>query len=203
MNEVPNTPLPVTDRTAPVTFAQFQARFLSVAARARARRWALVHRNVEAGRGAWVGRGCRLILDPGARLVLGAGSGLDDGTTVAVYDHGVLRLGAGSFVGHHSTLAARESIEIGEGAFLAELTSVRDHDHEVGRPPASGAVSVSRVFIGREAWLGCKVTVLRGAVIADRTVVAANAVVRGTLPPDVVAGGIPARVLRHIGGDNQ
>jgi acetyltransferase-like isoleucine patch superfamily enzyme len=182
----------------PLTLAQLQTRALSVLARVRARSWALVHPNVEAGEGAWVGRGCRLILDPGARLVLGPGCGLDDGTTVAVYDQGVLRFGAGSFVGHHSTLAARERIEIGDGAFLAELVSVRDHDHEVGRPPASGAVTISPVVIGREAWIGCKVTVLRGAVIGDGTVVAANAVVRGTLPPGVVAGGIPARVLRQV-----
>ncbi|HEV7685515.1 MAG TPA: acyltransferase [Acidimicrobiia bacterium] len=190
-----------------MTLAQFQTRLLSVLARARARCWALVHPNVEAGEGAWVGRGCRLILDPGARLVLGPRCGLDDGTTVAVYDRGVLRLGAGSFVGHHSTLAARERVEIGEGTFLAELVSVRDHDHEVGRPPASGAVVISPVVIGREAWLGCKVTVVRGAVIGDGTVVAANAVVRGTLPPGVVAGGIPARVLRQVeqdvGGDQE
>jgi hypothetical protein len=188
------------DRT-PVTVAQFQIRVHSVLARVRARGWALIYPNVEVGEGAWVGRGCRLILDPGARLVLGARCGVDDGTTVAVYGHGVLRLGAGSFVGHHSTLAARERVDIGDGTFLAELTSVRDHDHEVGRPPSSGAVAISPVLIGREVWLGCKVTVVRGAVIGDGTVVAANAVVRGTLPPGVVAGGIPARVLRQVGGD--
>jgi acetyltransferase-like isoleucine patch superfamily enzyme len=172
-----------------------------VRARARARYWALAHRNVEAGAGAWVGRDCRLILDPGAKLVLGPGSGLDDGTTVAVYADGVLRIGAGSFIGHHSTLAARQRVDIGDGAFLAELTSVRDHDHEVGFPPASGAMSVSPVVIGRDAWIGCKVTVLRGAHIGDGTVVAANAVVRGDLPAGVVAGGIPAKVLRTIEGD--
>jgi acetyltransferase-like isoleucine patch superfamily enzyme len=193
-------------RGSPLTLAQFQSRARSVLARGRARCWARVHPNIEAGEGAWVGRGCRLILDPGARLVLGPGCGLDDGTTVAVYDQGVLRLGAGSFVGHHSTLAARERVEIGDGTFLAELVSVRDHDHEVGQPPGSGAVVISPVVIGRGVWLGCKVTVLRGASIGDGTVVAANAVVRGALPPGVVAGGIPARVLRQVaepvGGDS-
>jgi acetyltransferase-like isoleucine patch superfamily enzyme len=75
---------------------------------------------------------------------------------------------------------------------------VRDHDHAVGRPPASGEVSVSPVRIGKEAWLGAKVTVLRGADIGDGTIVGAHSVVRGVIPPGVVAAGIPARVVRQV-----
>jgi acetyltransferase-like isoleucine patch superfamily enzyme len=39
---------------------------------------------------------------------------------------------------------------------------------------------------------------LKGSRIGDRTVVGANAVVRGELPADVVAAGIPARVIRNV-----
>lgn len=166
--------------------------------RIRARRWALWHGNVEAGAGAFVGRRCRLRLDPGARLVLGPGSEIDDGATLAIYGRGRLEIGAGVFVGHHATLAAHELVELGEGAFLAELVSVRDHDHTVGKPPRSGEVTVSPVRIGANVWLGAKVTVLRGAEIGAGAVVGAHAVVRGTLPAGVVAVGIPAKVMRPL-----
>jgi len=165
--------------------------------RLRARLWGL-RRGVDVGRGARVGRGCRLFLDRGARLVLGAGCEIDDQTTLAVYGSARISFGAGSFVGHHSTLAARSRIEVGAGTYLAELVSVRDHDHAVGVPPSRGLVEVDPVSIGSDVWLGAKVTVLRGATIGDGTVVGANAVVRGVVPARSVAVGIPARVVRTL-----
>jgi acetyltransferase-like isoleucine patch superfamily enzyme len=172
------------------------ARIRRLEGRTRARLWAALHRGVQVGAGVSVGRGCRLILQPGGRLVLADGCTVDNGSTLAVYPNGSLAFGRGCFVGHHATLAARDSIEFGPGTFLAELVSVRDHDHKVGLPPSSGEVDVAPVTIGTDVWLGAKVTVLRGARVGDRTVVGANAVVRGDLPSDVVAVGIPARIVR-------
>jgi acetyltransferase-like isoleucine patch superfamily enzyme len=137
-------------------------------------------------------------MDAKARLVLGAFSIVDDATTIAVYDEGRIELGPRSFVGHHCTLAARQSIVIGAGTHLAELVSVRDHDHAVGAPPSSGAMTVEPVAIGADAWLGAKVTVVRGARIGDGAVVAANAVVRGELPARALCAGVPARVVRML-----
>jgi acetyltransferase-like isoleucine patch superfamily enzyme len=174
------------------------ARVRRMEGRARAKLWALTHRGVVLGTHVSVGRGCRLILEPGGQLVLADGCQIDDGSTLAVYRDGRLALGQGCFVGHHATLAARDSVELGAGTFLAELVSVRDHDHAVGLPPSSGMVDVTPVRIGTDAWLGAKVTVLRGARVGNRTVVGANAVVRGELPGDVVAVGAPARVVRAL-----
>lgn len=173
-------------------------RLRRLAGRTRARRWALLHHNVQVDPGVSIGRGCRLRLDPGARLVLGKGCEVDDGATLAVYGRGRLEIGPGAFVGHHATLAAHELVELGEGCYLAELVSVRDHDHAVGRAPGSGEVDVRAVHLGARSWLGAKVTVLRGACVGEGTVVGAHAVVRGTLPAGVVAAGIPAEVLRTI-----
>jgi acetyltransferase-like isoleucine patch superfamily enzyme len=174
------------------------ARIRRLEGRARARLWAARHRGVEVGARVSVGRACRLILEPGGRLVLADGCAVDDGTTLAVYRGGRLVLGTGCFVGHHATLAARDLVELGAGTFLAELVSIRDHDHRVGSPPSSGRFEVAPVRIGADVWLGAKVTVLRGVRIGDRTVVGANAVVGGELPGDAVAVGIPARVVRTI-----
>jgi acetyltransferase-like isoleucine patch superfamily enzyme len=139
----------------------------------------------------------RLIVDGPGSIVLGDGCELDDGSTVASYAGGVVAIGARAFVGHRSTLAARQRVYIGEGAFLAELVSVRDHDHDPRHPPSSGAVLVDPVHIGADTWLASKVTVVRGVTIGDRTVVGANAVVTSNLPNSVVAVGVPARVIRQ------
>lgn len=166
--------------------------------RLRARLWSLGYRQVHIGAGVAVGRRCRVRIEGHGRIVLGAGVEIEDGTTLAVYDHGVLRVEAGSFVGHYCTLAARTRVELGEGTYLAELVSVRDHDHDVRAAPASGRIATDAVEIGARVWLGAKVTVLRGARIGNDTVVGANAVVRGELPPSVVAVGAPARPVRAL-----
>jgi len=157
-----------------------------------------LYTGVQAGRRSRVGRGCRLILDSDARLILGDRCTIDDQTTLAAYDSGTIKLGPRSFVGHHCTIAARESVEIGAGTYMAELVSVRDHDHAVGAPPGSGAVEIAPVSIGDDVWLAAKATVLRGSRIGDGSVIGANAVVRGEIPPRSVAVGIPASVVRTI-----
>ena len=43
--------------------------------------------------------------------------------------------------------------------------------------------------------------ILPGTSLGRNTVVAAGAVVRGTFPDHVVIGGVPAKVLRHLGPD--
>jgi acetyltransferase-like isoleucine patch superfamily enzyme len=166
--------------------------------KARARWWQLLHPGVEIGSGTRIGRGCRLFLDRQAQLVLGPGCEIDDATTIAIYDAGRIELGANSFVGHHCTLAARESIQIGAGTFLAELVSVRDHDHAVGSPPSTGKMNVAPVTIGADVWIGAKATIVRGTRIGNAASLGANAVARGELPAHTVCVGIPARVVRTI-----
>lgn len=162
----------------------------------RAQLWARTHPGIEIGRRVQVGRRCRLFLDPGATLLIGDGCQIDDGTTLAVYGNGRLTLGAGSFVGHTCTIAAHSGVTIGEDAFLAELVSVRDHDHEVGFGPSSGRTTVEAVEVGPQVWVGAKATILKGTVIGRGAVLGANCVARGTIPPWTVNVGIPTRVVR-------
>jgi acetyltransferase-like isoleucine patch superfamily enzyme len=54
------------------------------------------------------------------------------------------------------------------------------------------------VFIGNNVWLGVNVTVLKGVAIGENTVVAAGSVVTKSLSANVIAGGVPAKVLKHL-----
>ena len=59
------------------------------------------------------------------------------------------------------------------------------------------------IRIGRNCWIGSKVTILDGVTIGDNCVIAAGAVVTKSMPSDSVIGGVPARVLKHIAPDDQ
>lgn len=53
----------------------------------------------------------------------------------------------------------------------------------------------SPVVIGSDVWIGVGAALLKGAMIGNRAVVAAHAVVTVTIPDYEVWGGVPAREL--------
>jgi galactoside O-acetyltransferase len=55
------------------------------------------------------------------------------------------------------------------------------------------------VRIGRNVWVGSGVQILPGVTIGDNAVVGAGSVVTGDIPANVVALGVPCRVVRAIG----
>ena len=57
---------------------------------------------------------------------------------------------------------------------------------------------IGDIIIEDGAWLGMGVIVTSGVTIGAGTVVAAGSVVTRDLPPDVLAGGMPARVIRTL-----
>ena len=85
---------------------------------------------------------------------------------------------------------------IGHNAVLATL----NHDPD---PAKRGNLIPSRIVIGRDVWLGANVTVLPGVTIGDCAIIAAGAVVTKDVPPNTVVGGVPAKVIKTIGGNDE
>ncbi|RMZ50145.1 acyltransferase [Flavobacteriaceae bacterium PRS1] len=57
---------------------------------------------------------------------------------------------------------------------------------------------VAPVHIKKRAWLGIGAIVLPEVIIGEYSVIAAGSVVTKSIPPKVIAGGIPAKVLKDI-----
>lgn len=75
------------------------------------------------------------------------------------------------------------------------LTALHPIDPATRRARWEAAEPIS---IGDNVWLGGGVIVLPGVTIGDNTIVGAGAVVTKDLPPNVVAVGNPARIVRDI-----
>lgn len=66
------------------------------------------------------------------------------------------------------------------------------------RPLSRLQYSKGEVAIGRNVWIGDKVTVLPGVHIGDGAIIGAGSVVTGDVPAYAVVAGNPARIIRNL-----
>jgi acetyltransferase-like isoleucine patch superfamily enzyme len=130
---------------------------------------------------------------------------LDECHRSACIEFGVLFSKAGTRIGENVYIGPRCHIglaHIGRDALLAAGVHVPSgaHIHGSEDPDAPirdqpGVATVVR--IGAGAWVGSGAVVM--ADVGAQTIVGAGAVVTKPLPDRVVAGGVPAKVIRHRG----
>lgn len=92
-------------------------------------------------------------------------------------DQGGIALGDGALIGHNVVLATL------------------NHDED---PARRHILHPAPIVLGKNVWIGANSTVVPGVTIGNGAIVAAGAVVTKDVPPNTVAGGIPARVIKEI-----
>ena len=100
-----------------------------------------------------------------------------------------------------ASIYCAESISIGNHVLIGVNCHIYDTDfHPIDyldrRESRSG--KTSPVMIEEDVWLCASVTVLKGVTIGARSVIAAGSVVTQNIPPDTIAGGVPARPINTI-----
>lgn len=132
------------------------------------------------------------------RLILGKWVHLGVRTALRCHE-GTLSLGDKSNLARDISINCYLDVEIGDSALIADNVYISDFDHrfdDLTKTIKDQGIAKSRVRIERDVWLGTKVTVCRGVVIGEGTVVGANSVVTKDLPAFSVAVGAPARVIK-------
>jgi acetyltransferase-like isoleucine patch superfamily enzyme len=137
---------------------------------------------------------------PRRRVTLGPGATL--APNVSLRNGERIIIGAGTQVGERVYLWAGDSsgrITIGEHCRFAPEVFVTASDY--GMLPDEKIAYQPRnerdIVIGNDVWLGARVFVGAGVTIGDGCVVSANSVVSRSLPPNSIAVGNPARVVRR------
>jgi len=105
-------------------------------------------------------------------------------------------------IGYNCDLASSNHIEIGEKVLIAAYSYIVGGGHEFTGTdqPIMDQPRIARpVKIGANTWIGAGVTVLDGVTIGSGAIIGTGAVVTSDIPDNVLAVGMPARVLRPRG----
>lgn len=153
-----------------------------------------------------IGENCQALpemlihLGPGCSLTIGDGCSLA-ALQIDAQGGGRVEIGAGTGFVHTTWLKLPEpsAITIGHGCLFATETTVLTSDfHSIVDLETQRRVNhAASVHIAEEVWLGQRATVVKGARIGAQSVVGFGAVVAGEIPPNCVAAGNPARVVRR------
>jgi maltose O-acetyltransferase len=115
-------------------------------------------------------------------------------------DYGAhLTVGARCFANFGLVALDVAAITIGDDVQIGPNVQLLTPTHPVEPEPRRQKWEAAEpIVIGDNVWLGGGVIVLPGVTIGENTVVGAGAVVTRDLPANVVAVGIPARVVRSL-----
>jgi len=100
-----------------------------------------------------------------------------------------------------AVICAARRVRIGDRVLCGANVTVTDTDRHPVDPVrrADGLPGeAAGVRIEDDVWLAMNVAVLKGVTIGEAAVIAANSVVASDIPAGVLAGGIPARVIRSL-----
>ena len=142
----------------------------------------------------------RIILTGDGQLEFGNGVSLV-GTVVPIeiicHKGARISIGDHTFINYGSSISAYEHIEIGHHCLLGHYTLVLDSD-EHGVEHRDVLTPSAPVKIGDHVWIGSRVIILPGVSIGDHAAVGAGSVVTKSIPPNCLAVGNPARVVREL-----
>lgn len=91
-------------------------------------------------------------------------------------------------------------IKIGSDVTLSGNVTFVTHDGGVGlfRDKYPGINVYGEIFIGNRVFIGVNSIILPGVTIGDNVVIGAGSVVTRDIPSNVVAAGVPARIIKSI-----
>lgn len=91
-------------------------------------------------------------------------------------------------------------ISIGKNTIIGYNVEILDSDfHEISPQNRKfGSPKCEKIVIGNNVWLGSNVKVLKGVIIGDNSIISAGSIVTKSIPANVIAGGIPAIVIKNI-----
>lgn len=93
-----------------------------------------------------------------------------------------------------------EGITIGDKTLIGLNVEITDSDFHDLHPDrrTCGTPATAKVILGSNVFIGSNVKILKGVTIGDNSIIANGSIVTKSIPKNVIAGGIPAKIIKKI-----
>jgi acetyltransferase-like isoleucine patch superfamily enzyme len=131
------------------------------------------------------------------------GCSIDDGTKVGTF----VEIQKNAFIGKNCKISSHtficEGVHIGDNVFVGHnVTFINDKHPRAtnvdGSMQSDADWKVVETFIRKGVSIGSSSTIMCGITIGENSIIGAGAVVTKDVPPNSIAAGVPAKVLRKI-----
>jgi acetyltransferase-like isoleucine patch superfamily enzyme len=102
-------------------------------------------------------------------------------------------------IGEFAYLGGAGGLEIGDDCIVGQYLSCHPENHNYEHKDIlirHQGITRKGIKIGKNCWIGSKVTILDGVEIGEGCVIAAGSVVTKSFPRDCIIGGVPSKLLK-------
>ncbi|WP_010663455.1 DapH/DapD/GlmU-related protein [Marinilabilia salmonicolor] len=116
-----------------------------------------------------------------------------------------ITIGEKVYFNNNFVAIAEKEITLGNNILIGTNVEIYDSDfHNIDPALRFGGHEYEKaeVKIQDNVWIGSNVKILKGVTIGENSVIASGAIVTKSIPENVLAGGIPAKILKKIGNES-
>jgi acetyltransferase-like isoleucine patch superfamily enzyme len=115
---------------------------------------------------------------------------------ITVGKTGTLIIGDNVFFNYGTFVGCELKITIGNNVKIGDLSAIIDSDYH--QTDCRNDIKKKEVVIGNNVWISRMCHVLPGVMIGDNSVIGAGSVVTRDVPDNVLAAGVPAKIIRQL-----
>lgn len=115
-----------------------------------------------------------------------------------------ITLGDYFYSNHNMIVTDGARVSFGDHVFVAPNCTFTTAEHAIDPEMRKEGVEIAKpITVGNNVWIGAGSVILAGVTIGDNSVIGAGSVVTRDVPANVVAVGVPCRVMRKICEDDK
>ena len=110
-----------------------------------------------------------------------------------------ISVGNDFYSNHNLIITDGAKVSFGNNVFIGPNCCFTTAEHAIDPEQRKAGIEIAKpITIGNNVWIGAGSTILAGVTIGDHSVIGAGSVVTKPIASNVVAVGVPCRVMRQI-----
>lgn len=110
-----------------------------------------------------------------------------------------ITVGENFYANHNMVIQDGGGVDFGDSVFIGPNCCFTTAEHAIDPEMRKAGVEIAKpIKVGNNVWIGAGCTILAGVEIGDNSIIGAGSVVTKSIPSNVIAVGVPCKVLREI-----